>query len=102
MKVGIVLFGTRGEIQPYAALAHGLTAARHAVAITANADAAPIVDAVGVKFVPITELDIRAGLSSPIGQEALMAGTAPALLDSANVWIASALPSIVEATKKVA
>lgn len=102
MKVGIVLFGSRGDIQPYAALAHGLTAAGHEVVIAANADAAPIVDAVGVRFVPITELDIRKWLSSPVGQEALMAGTAQALLDSANAWIVSALPSLVAATKEVA
>jgi sterol 3beta-glucosyltransferase len=101
MKIGIVIFGSRGDIQPYAALAHGLAAAGHEVAITANLDAASIVSAAGVKYVPM-DLDSRQWLSSPIGQQALRVGTAPALLDSANAWFAEAMPSIVEGTNAVA
>jgi sterol 3beta-glucosyltransferase len=101
MKVGMVIFGTRGDIQPYAALAHGLAAAGHEVAITANLDAASIAGAAGVEFVPM-DLDSRQWLSSPVGQQAMAIGTAPALLDSANAWFAEAMPSIVEGANAVA
>jgi nucleoside-diphosphate-sugar epimerase len=60
LKIGIVIFGTRGGIQPYAALAHGLAAAGHEVAVTGNTDAGPLIDAAGVKFVSM-DLDSRHG-----------------------------------------
>jgi sterol 3beta-glucosyltransferase len=101
MKIGIVIFGSRGDIQPYAALAHGLAAAGHEVAISANGDAEPVVAASGVKFVPM-DLDVREFLRSPVGQEALALGTAPALLDGGNIWLDRSRPTIVEGASAVA
>lgn len=101
MKIGIVTMGSRGDLQPMAALAQGLLAAGHEVAVTANLDVAALVDAAGAKFVPM-DLDIRQFLMSPPGQRALMAGTAAALLDGANEWMAEALASIVSGITTVA
>lgn len=101
MKVGIVTMGSRGDLQPMAALAHALVAAGHEVAVTANLDVAVLVEAAGAEFVPM-DLDIRQFLMSPAGQNALMAGTAAALLDSANDWMVAALASIVSGVNAVA
>lgn len=101
MRVGVLIFGSRGDLQPFVALTDRLTAEGHEVVVGANADAAALIGAAGVKFVPV-DLDTRQFLSSPAGQHALMDGSAPALLDSGNAWFAESLPSITEAAAAVA
>ncbi|GAA3265713.1 glycosyltransferase [Dactylosporangium vinaceum] len=101
MRVGIAINGSRGDIQPYAALGHALAAAGCAVTVTANEDAADLVAASGLRFVPM-DLDTRAWLSAPDGQAALRLGTPEALLDSANRWLTGALDSIVKGITEVA
>jgi sterol 3beta-glucosyltransferase len=100
VKIGMVITGSRGDIQPFAALAHGLSVEGHEVAVTANADAAPLINAAGAKFVPM-DLDIRQFLSSPAGQNALMQGTAAALLDSGNAWFAENVQTILDGANVV-
>jgi len=101
VKVGMVITGTRGDIQPFVALAYGLAMKGHEVTVTANADAAAFVGAAGLKFVPM-DLDVRQFLSSPLGQRAIIDGTSPALLDSANEWFAADVPTITEGATAVA
>jgi sterol 3beta-glucosyltransferase len=101
MRVGIAINGSRGDIQPYAALGHALAEAGCEVSVTANADAADLIAATGLRFVPM-ELDTRAWISAPDGQAALRVGTPAALLDSANRWLTAALDSITRGITDVA
>ncbi|MBN8681407.1 MAG: glycosyltransferase family 1 protein [Chitinophagales bacterium] len=50
MKIGIFTYGTRGDLQPYIALALGFQARGHAVSIAASADFEPFVRSFGIDF----------------------------------------------------
>ncbi|HEV2343645.1 MAG TPA: glycosyltransferase [Actinocrinis sp.] len=102
MRIGIAINGSRGDIQPYTALGHALTAAGHEVALTANVDAAPLVAAAGLRFVPMDTLDTRWFMTSDAGQHALASGTPEALLDGANAWLTASLDGIAAGITAVA
>ncbi len=102
MRIGIAINGSRGDIQPYTALGHALAAAGHEVALTANIDAAPLVAAAGLRFVPMDTLDTRWFMTSEAGQHALAAGTPEALLDGANAWLTGSLDGIASGITAVA
>jgi UDP:flavonoid glycosyltransferase YjiC (YdhE family) len=63
----MAVLGSRGDIQPFIALACALIHAGHEVKITANSDAAELVAAAGATFVPF-DMDIQAMLTSPEGR----------------------------------
>jgi sterol 3beta-glucosyltransferase len=101
MRIGIVANGSRGDLQPFAALGYALMAAGHEVVMTANVDATDLAAAAGVKFVPM-DLDARAWMTSEDGQR-MFARLAPvAMLASANAWLAGALPTIAASIAAVA
>jgi sterol 3beta-glucosyltransferase len=54
MKVGIFTFGSRGDVQPYLALAVGLRQAGHDVFLCAPSDFAELVAAHGISFRPLS------------------------------------------------
>jgi sterol 3beta-glucosyltransferase len=94
MRVGMAMVGSRGDIQPFVALAHALVSAGHEVMITANADAAELVAAVaGATFVPF-DMDVHAMLSSQEGQWLLASGKTRKFLDFANRTLAAAYDSL--------
>lgn len=64
MKVAIVTIGTRGDVQPYIALAEGLTAAGHDVVIGAPDIFAAWIEGRGLRFHPLG-IDIEAMLQWP-------------------------------------
>jgi sterol 3beta-glucosyltransferase len=68
--VTILAAGTRGDVQPYVALALGLLDAGHDVTLAANAEFRPLVDAYRVPFAPM-RADYLALADTPEGREAL-------------------------------
>lgn len=89
MRIGMAMVGSRGDIQPFVALAHELVSAGHEVAIASNADAAELVAASGARFEPI-DMDVHEMLSSPQGQRLLSTGKTRKFLDFANQTLAAA------------
>lgn len=53
MKIGIFTYGTRGDLQPYIALALGLIERGHQVTISATEDFKELVEGFGVSFIPL-------------------------------------------------
>lgn len=53
MNIGIFTYGTRGDLQPYVALALGLMDKGHSVTISATEDFKNFVEGFGVKFEPL-------------------------------------------------
>lgn len=70
MQIVIVTIGTRGDVQPYIALARGLQAAGHAVVIATHATFRTFVEMHGVGFAPLAG-DIRTLLASAAGRQLL-------------------------------
>jgi sterol 3beta-glucosyltransferase len=102
MRVGMAMVGSRGDIQPFVALAHALVCAGHEVVVTANADAAELVGAVeGAAFVPI-DLDVHAMLSSQEGQRLLANGKTREFLDFANRSLTAVCDSVGQGVRTVA
>lgn len=70
MKIGIYTYGTRGDVQPYIALALGLINNSHSVIIAAPSDFKNFVEGFGINFHPLygkaEEL-----MNSPEGQDVL-------------------------------
>lgn len=66
MKFSLIAFGTRGDVQPYVALAHGLRAAGHAVRLCAGRNFGAWIEREELEFAPI-DLDIQEMMRSPGG-----------------------------------
>lgn len=64
MRFSIHTLGTRGDVQPYLALARGLLARGHKVLLVAPAQFADAIEAQGVGFAPLPE-EFLALLESP-------------------------------------
>jgi len=54
MKVALVTFGTRGDVQPFVALAQGLARAGHEVFLVAPANFAGLAETYGIPFRPMS------------------------------------------------
>jgi sterol 3beta-glucosyltransferase len=63
-QVTIFTTGTRGDIQPFIPLSHGLKRAGFAVRLTAGSEFRGMIEAAGIEFAPV-ELDYNALLLSP-------------------------------------
>jgi sterol 3beta-glucosyltransferase len=70
LKVAILTIGTRGDVQPYIALAKGLEAAGHDVLIGAPDNFAAWVEGQGIRFHPLG-MDIEALIQSPEARRVL-------------------------------
>ena len=75
MRITIVTIGTRGDVQPYIALALGLQAAGHRVTINTHVTFRTFVENHGIAFAPLAG-DIRAILQGEAGRQ-LMAEANP-------------------------
>ena len=73
MRIAIQTLGTRGDVQPYVALALGLMREGHAVQIAAPAQYARIVQERQVSFFPLPG-DFLALLDNPEGKAAVAGG----------------------------
>ena len=79
MNIGIITYGTRGDVQPYIALALGLKARGHKVTLAAPENFKDFVEHNGVDFHPIHG-NVNELLYSPEGLSALKTGNAVTLL----------------------
>ncbi|MDZ4770001.1 MAG: glycosyltransferase [Chloroflexota bacterium] len=70
MRITIVTIGTRGDVQPYVALARGLDAAGHETTLCTHSTFRGFVEGYGVRFAPMAG-DVRAILESDAGREVL-------------------------------
>jgi UDP:flavonoid glycosyltransferase YjiC (YdhE family) len=66
VNYSLIAFGTRGDVQPYLALAHGLRAAGHSVRLAAGRNFREWIEREGIAFAPI-DLDIQEMMRSPDG-----------------------------------
>lgn len=73
MNIGIFTYGTRGDLQPYVALALGLMEKGHRVTISATEDFAALVEGFGVPFQPLWG-NAEGMMNSEEGQRILKAG----------------------------
>jgi sterol 3beta-glucosyltransferase len=70
MNIGIFTYGTRGDVQPYIALALGLMSRGHQVIIAAPENFKPLVEGFGVPFHPLHG-NAEEGMNSPAGKSVL-------------------------------
>lgn len=70
MKIGIYTYGTRGDVQPYIALALGLQDRGHKVVLAAPSDFKDFVEGFGIDFFPLHG-NAEAIMNSPEGQSVL-------------------------------
>jgi sterol 3beta-glucosyltransferase len=70
MTIGIFTYGTRGDVQPYIALALGLMDRGHQVTVAAPENFAAFVEGFGVNFHPLYG-NAEEGMNSPEGQSVL-------------------------------
>lgn len=70
MNIGIFTYGTRGDIQPYIALALGLSDKKHQVIIAAPENFKELVEGYGLDFHPLYG-DAEEMMNSPEGQSVL-------------------------------
>jgi len=73
MNIGIFTYGTRGDVQPYIALALGLIENGHGVTIAAPENFKDLVVGYGVTFHPLCG-NAEEGMNSPAGQKVLQTG----------------------------
>jgi UDP:flavonoid glycosyltransferase YjiC (YdhE family) len=66
MRIGLIAFGTRGDVQPILALAKGVNAAGHSARVIAPANFEDWVRGHGLDFAPI-HVDIQAMMQSDVG-----------------------------------
>ncbi|MFV3131695.1 glycosyltransferase [Niveispirillum sp. KHB5.9] len=76
MRIVMMALGSRGDIQPFAALAAGLAARGHAVRLLTYAGFADLVEGRGVTLVPV-DGDIREDLGSEAAQKMFDEGASP-------------------------
>ncbi|HET8681218.1 MAG TPA: glycosyltransferase [Micromonosporaceae bacterium] len=82
MRVGIATVGTRGDVEPFVALAHALQAAGHEVTLAGPVDAAGLAAGAQVRFVAM-DFDGHRLMRSAEGQQWLASGDARAFLSRA-------------------
>lgn len=73
MNIGIFTYGTRGDVQPYIALALGLIDKGHQVTIAAPENFAGFVEGFGIAFHPLYG-NAEEGMNSQLGESVLQAG----------------------------
>lgn len=82
MRLVVVAFGSRGDVQPYVALGRGLQAAGYAVTLCTMVEFEPLVRDNGLGFAPMRG-NVRDILTTEPGQRMLRAGRNPIALLSA-------------------
>lgn len=89
MKIALLTLGSRGDVQPYIALAKALYARGHDVRLAAPENFADWIAGHGVPFAPI-EVDLQQMLQSPDTKK-IMAGNWFAI---AKIWRSTIIPAI--------
>jgi sterol 3beta-glucosyltransferase len=78
MRIAILAEGTRGDFGPLAALGARMTRRGHEVAMTASEEFRPLVEAAGVRFVPLP-VSLTAYIATEEGQRLLHRGWFPTM-----------------------
>jgi sterol 3beta-glucosyltransferase len=95
MKVTIVGYGTRGDVQPYLSLGWELARRGHEVKICAPENLRAFVERSGLPFVPMP-IDVRALLSTPEAQQMLADGRFSAFMKWRGVQAAKYRTGVLE------
>lgn len=95
MKIGISTAGTRGDFEPYVALAHALITAGHEVALAVPRDAAKLVAGTDARHVEM-DLEMREVFRSEQGQRWLAAGDVQSFLAGLTAVFCDAARTISE------
>lgn len=74
MRVLLLTIGTRGDVQPYVALAHGLQRAGHTATVATSPRYRDLLSARGLGFAPLSD-DLVALVETPEGRAAIAATT---------------------------
>jgi len=80
MRICILTLGSRGDVQPYLALARGLDAAGHRTTICGTPAFRPFVESYGLEFASFDTGDPQALLRSPEGQAVFRSARNPVAL----------------------
>jgi sterol 3beta-glucosyltransferase len=70
LRIAIVSFGSRGDVQPYVALGRGLKHAGHTVRVVTQRDCESLVREYGLDYGAVAG-DVRAMMQSEVGQQAI-------------------------------
>lgn len=73
MRISIIAFGSRGDVQPHIALGVGLQAAGHSVCLVTHELFEPLIRRLGLDFSPV-QVDPRSVVSDEMGQNWLGSG----------------------------
>ena len=79
-NIGIFTYGTRGDVQPYIALALGLIEKGHEVLVAAPENFKDLVEDYGIKFHPLYG-NAEEGMNSPPGQKVVQTGNTIKLIN---------------------
>ena len=92
-RITILAVGSRGDVQPFAALALGLQAAGYSVRLATHAPFREFVERHGLEFAPLVG-DPLAAITSSMGQTALHAGRNPVTF--LRLFVKEGLPHLAQ------
>lgn len=101
MRIGISTVGTRGDFEPFVALAHALLREGHQVSFAAPRDAAHLVAGTDARYVEM-DLEMRTVFRSRQGRQWLAAGDVEAFLAGIAAMLSGASRTIGESVLAVA
>jgi sterol 3beta-glucosyltransferase len=99
MRILLVTVGTRGDVQPFVALAQALRARDKEPVICVNADLAPFVERAGVELRPMA-LDVGAFYERPEVRALLSRSDVPGLVAYSHRWLHEVEPAITEGLER--
>lgn len=100
MRIAILTFGSRGDVQPFIALGKGLTQAGHDVLLLAPPDAQDLAEQHGISLSPV-QSSFRKLVESPQSQGLLKPGQSPfGLLTRLSAALTAELEYLVTAVKE--
>ncbi|HYE52239.1 MAG TPA: glycosyltransferase, partial [Azospirillaceae bacterium] len=103
MRITVTAMGSRGDVQPFAALAVALAARGHEATLVTHTEFEGLAAGRGVRFAPITG-DIRQDLTSGIGRDLMEKGRNPLrimryMIESSKVYARRWGAEIIEAAQ---
>ncbi len=100
MKLTLVGYGTRGDVQPFVALGWTLRARGHEITVAAPRNMADFVERAGLRYAPLP-VDIQANFATPEAQQMLANGRIQAFFkwvsESEKVYVDAMRAKVIEA-----
>jgi UDP:flavonoid glycosyltransferase YjiC (YdhE family) len=94
LRIAIVTFGSRGDVQPYVALGLGLKHAGHAVRVVTQRDCESLVREYGLDYGAVAG-DVRAMMGSEVGQQSDLPDTVMMVESIPHSWLFPQMAAIV-------